>query len=33
MREGTVAFEGTFAELEKSRDEFVVQFFGSGSER
>jgi phospholipid/cholesterol/gamma-HCH transport system ATP-binding protein len=33
MRDGSLAFEGTFADMEKSRDQFVVQFRGDGSER
>jgi len=31
MNEGSVAAEGSFADVEKSRDHFVVQFFGDGS--
>lgn len=31
MRDGSLAFEGTFADMEKSRDRFVVQFRGDGS--
>jgi phospholipid/cholesterol/gamma-HCH transport system ATP-binding protein len=30
MREGKIVAEGSFAELQKSRDEFVMQFVGSG---
>ena len=30
MREGKIVAEGSFAELRKSRDEFVMQFVGSG---
>jgi phospholipid/cholesterol/gamma-HCH transport system ATP-binding protein len=33
MRDGALAFEGTFADMEKSRDQFVVRFRGDGSER
>ncbi len=31
MREGKILMEGTFADLQKSRDKFVAQFLGSDS--
>ena len=33
LQEGKVAVEGSFAELQQSRDEYVKQFLGDGSRR
>jgi phospholipid/cholesterol/gamma-HCH transport system ATP-binding protein len=31
LRDGNILVEGTFAQLQKSRDKFVVQFLGANS--